>query len=139
MNAEDLLTMTTDTLLEMREIWRSEGRCLLDLAAKAEWEILRRMTEDNATVYASEQWEAKVSPGAKSYTYNMDILRQLYDLLRPGEWHDLVATRTIEDVDKRFLNLLGKRGGDVARIIFEATATFEGQPKLAIKRIGETP
>lgn len=97
------------------------------------------MTEDNATVYASEQWEAKVSPGAKSYTYNMDILRQLYDLLRPGEWHDLVATRTIEDVDKRFLNLLGKRGGDVARIIFEATATFEGQPKLAIKRIGETP
>ena len=140
MQAEDLLTMSTDTLLSMREIWRTEGKRLLDLASRAEFEILRKLQEDNATVYASEQWEAKVSPGAKSYTYNMDILRQLSPLLRPEDKLPVYEETVVNTVvDKRALNLYEKRGGEIARIISEATTTFEGQPRLAIKRIGETP
>ena len=138
MQAEELLTMTTDTLLEMRETWRTEGRHLLDLANQAEFSILQRLLADGATVYASEQWEAKVSPGAASYTYDLSLLALLDPLLRPGE-RGLIVTYPEPQpvVDKRLLNGLSKRGGEIAELISRAVTAQEGPPRLSIKRLQE--
>jgi len=136
MNTEDLSTMTTDTLLEMREVWRTEGKRLLDLASQAEFEILRRLQEDGATRYDSLQWAGPIEPGKKTYSFTLPVLATLQPLLLPGEWEQLVTERTTQEVNKVMLNKLERRGGEIARIVAEATTTFEGQPRLAIKRIG---
>mgnify|MGYP001612660175 FL=1 len=133
--AEDLLAYSMDTLITMRELWKAQAKTAYAWAGKAEFEILRRLQKDGATVYVSEEWEAKAMPGKKSYTYNMAWLIQLPPLLQKGEWDKLVSYAPAEPVvDKVQLNTLAKRGGLIAEIIATAVVTTEGRPWLEVKK-----
>lgn len=133
--AEDLLAWHIDTLIGMRQEWREQGQKSLALAAKAEFAIIQQMTAKGATVHASDEWEAKLGPGTRNYRYHMNVLEALKPLLRDGEWEKLVQERTVFDVDKRTMNRLELRGGDIALIIQKATMESEGPPRLNIERM----
>ncbi len=134
MNPEELLKMSEDTLLTMREEWKKEGRHLLELSGKAEWEVMRRMRERDAKVVATDNWDGELKVGARTYSYDLPLLEQLKALLRPGEWETVINERMVVEIDKRHLNKLAERGGMIAEVIGKATITHEGDTKLTVKR-----
>ncbi len=118
-NSEDLLTLPTDSLLYMREEWKAEANRYSELAQRAEAEVLRRMIQDGASVYASERGEAQAGPSG--YDYDMPTLEHLRPLVLPQDWADLVQEVVAQKVNKIKLNQLVRRGGEIATIIEEAT------------------
>lgn len=134
---EDVIKdMGDDALAETAKDIREEGHRLLRMAGLAEHELTQRMVARNATLLDTDHWTGKLSPGAPSHDYDDEKLAQLMPLLSED---DQARVRVQPDAppprwDKRVLNELAKRGGDIRAAIEDATTTTRGEPRLSLER-----
>lgn len=101
-----------------------------DLAA-AESEMVRRLEERQATIYQGEGYQAKIEP-QRSYEYDIPRLLELSKLVDKPTFE--AAVKVEYKPNKVQLNKLIKHGGDIRRVIEEATREVPKPPRLAISK-----
>lgn len=101
-----------------------------DLTA-AETEMVRRMEARKATIYQGDGFQAKLEP-QRSYEYNLDKLLTLRNLVDEETFSQ--AIKVEYKPNKVQLNKLIKYGGEIRRVIEEATREVPKPPRLAISK-----
>jgi hypothetical protein len=134
---EDVIAdMNDDALAETAQDIREEGQRLLRMAGLAEHELVQRMKGRGATVLDTDHWEGALTPGAPSHQIDDERMLALQELLSEEDWAT-VHTQPAPPAprwDKRVLNELAKRGGDIRTTIEGATVSTRGEPRLKLKR-----
>lgn len=134
---EDVIAdMNDDALAETSMGIREEGQRLLRMADLADFELVNRMENRGATKLDTEHWTGLLSAGRLSHQINDEKLMRLRPLLSDDDW----ATVRVQPPeppqrwDKRAMNELAKRGGNIAVVIEEATTSERGRPELTLER-----
>ena len=133
---EDVIKdMGDDALAETAKEMRAEGKRLLDMADHAEFELVSRMGASDATKLDTEHWTGALTPGTPVHALNDEKMMKLRSLVSEEDWGRVrVRPAPVPHWDKRVLNELAKRGGDVKTLIDNATTSERGRPKLKLER-----
>ena len=134
---EDVIKdMGDDALAETALEIRAEGKRLLDLADHAEFELVNRMKARGATKLDTEHWTGALTPGLPAYVLNDEKMMKLRNLVPEEDWRRVRVQppAPAPNWDKRVLNALAKRGGEVKTLIENATISERGRPKLKLNR-----
>ena len=134
---EDVIAdMGDDALAETIVDISIEGKRLLRMAALAEHELIRRMEERGATVLDTDHWAGRLSPGLPNHDIDGEKLMALQPLISADDWSKVRIQPPAPPArwDKRVLNELAKRGGEIKVAIDAAITTERGRPQLELKR-----
>lgn len=104
------------TVAMLRDLFNDTKQKLLECESLLRDEMLKR----GATVVDAGEWEVKLT-ARRRYDYDEEALSRLQAFVEPEQYDSAVKRIVSVKVDKRVLNQLRKRGGDVARIIDAAT------------------
>ena len=136
--AASLDDYTDDSLAEIAEAVKAEGRRLTQMADGARFELERRLIERGATVLDTEHWAGKLA--SSGYEHIVDDPVQLLMELRRHIAAD-EADRAFpmppppqRGIDHRVLNDLHKRGGRIAAVIDEYRRSAPKRPRLELTR-----
>ena len=134
---EDVIAdMNDDALAETIVDISVEGKRLLRMADLAEHELIKRLVERGATVLDTDHWDGRLSPGLPNHDIDTDKLLALEALVSADIWAQVRVQPPAPPPrwDKRALNELAKRGGEIRATIEAATTTERGRPRLELKR-----
>jgi len=127
-----------DSLAEIAETMRNEGRRLTQMADGARFELERRLIDRAATLLETDHWTGKLASVGDEHTIDdADGLRE--NLLRH------LAPKAVDrafplppppqrGIDHRELNELRKLGGVVAGLIDEYRRSAPKRPRLELRR-----
>lgn len=116
------------TIVQLRE-QLAELRTQL---SESEGMLRQAMLERGATVADAGAWTVKLAT-RRSYVYDEELLTGLQAFVDPDVYDTAVRSVTTLKVDKRVLNQLLKRGGDIAAIIDAATTEVVDSYALEVK------
>jgi hypothetical protein len=119
---EELVGMIYDLTAEQKYINNALNQVQIALSV--------RMEEREASLIDTPEYSAKLVPGTTRYEYDTQLLQMLRAYVSE-EKYDAVIT-FVPKVDKRKLNDLTKLGGEVKRLITEATKAIVGAPKVEV-------
>lgn len=113
----------------LRELLKEKRLQLLEAEGMLRDELLER----GATVAVAGDWQVKLQE-KRGYDYDLEGLTRLQSFLAPEDYERaVVEVRTVK-VNKTQLNALAKRGGDIARIIGEATTPVHEGYTLEVEK-----
>jgi hypothetical protein len=135
MNPE-LMEYSDDALAEMAVGMKAEGQKLLEMAGKAEWELVNRMEARGATHLDEEHWSGKLALGVMVHTIEDAHMLLLEELVTQEQWRKVRVQPKAPPPrwDQKELNELAKLGGRVGEIITGARTTERQRPKLTLER-----
>ena len=127
-----------DSLAEIAESMKAEGRRLMGMADGARFELERRLIDRAATILETEHWLGKLASVGYEHTVDdPDGLRE--NLLRHLDPKAVDRAFPLppppqRGIDHRELNELRKLGGPISRLIDAYRRSAPKRPRLELKR-----
>jgi len=121
-----ILAATIVTLREQKQV-------LADQLLEAEGLLRGEMLNEQATIADAGEWTVKLTTRTK-WEYDLEVLTELQAFVTPEQYDEAVREVREVKVNKTKLNMLAKRGGQIAAIISRACVEAPAGFVLDIKR-----